>query len=578
MSDFRTRLLGFAALAMAFAGVSYGQTSITCAAGTNFPPNPTLRAESETELLGEYETICTSTGAGAVATSGAFYVTTSLPITSKTFTPAGAFTPVSEATLTVINAVGAVVYTTQGSVSGTQVSFQIGTTANPTPLPVGPFALVVDNIRVNASTGGAPQVTESGLLSYATTVGGVATSVNTSAAASTAGAGFILASLGPTSFLLGGSSAGGIAPAANYTVCQGNPTQAGGTIAAGTSFTVNISQLVGGAFKTLAGEGGVAVAAAPVGTGVATTATEISLTLGNIPTAATVYLPLTTSVTQTGTTTLSLANATAVGGSGPYAALASFTPSATGTVSVTYTVTAVGAVGAATFEVPVIVQFAANSAGAQSGSGAMNALVAYAPQATITGPATAIPTFAVTTGTPLGASTISLCQTTLMFPFITNQLGFDTGLVLANTSTDNLGFGGKSVAAPQSGTCTLNFYGAGTPSPSTGVADPMGSAGVTSSTANPNGPVHAFLLSSVAPGFQGYMIASCPFLYAHGYAFLAYNLTQSNGAVEGYLAEVLATGRSETILSGISPTFAKGGGALTALGSSTTTITDPTQF
>jgi len=469
----------------------------------------------------------------------------------------------NESTLT-ITVGGAVTNTIQGVVNGTQVAFVIPAGALPASTTSGGVALLtVDNIRVNASTGGTPQVTESGVLSYAV-AGPPATTSNTAIAASAGGAGFILQSLGATSLLAFGTT--------NYTVCVGNPGTS--TTPAGVSFTVQIKELVGAAFKTLgpapAGEGGVVVPTGAAGNGVATTATQIAVTLGNIPTAATVYLP--PAVAAPGGTTLSISGSTVIA-TGPYTGLVSFTPSAAGAVAATYTVTAVGSTGAQTFSVPVIVQFAANAAGAQSGAGAMNALVGYAPQAAITGPASAIPTFAVSTATPVGASSISLCQTTLLFPFVTNQLGFDTGLVLANTSTDALGFAGKSVAAPQSGTCSLNFYGSG--APAAAVPDPMGSAGVTSTT-NTNGPVHAFLLSAVAPGFQGYVIAACPFLYAHGYAFLAYNLTQSNGAVEGYIAEVLAPGRASTVLSGISPTFTAG--VLTALGSSTTTTTDPVQF
>ena len=37
------------------------------------------------------------------------------------------------------------------------------------------------------------------------------------------------------------------------------------------------------------------------------------------------------------------------------------------------------------------------------------------------------------------------------------------------------------------------------------------------------------------------MIANCPFVYARGFAFLTYNLTQSSGIAEGYLAEILDT-------------------------------------
>jgi len=267
----------------------------------------------------------------------------------------------------------------------------------------------------------------------------------------------------------------------------------------------------------------------PAGTGTATTATQIAITLNNIPTSATVYVPVTLAAT-TGATTLVLSGATPIT-TGPYSTpqqLSALTPSATGVVSAIYAVATIGSIGPQMFSVPVVVQFAANSATPETGMNAMNALITYAPSGAVTWPASNIPTFAVSTGTPVGGSAITLCQTSLLFPFVTNQLGFDTGLVIANTSTDNLGTapGPTSLAKPQSGTCSLSFYGTATPTPSTGVPDPMGSAGVTSTT-NTNGPVHAFLLSGVAPGFQGYMIATCPFQYAHGYAFLAYNLTQS---------------------------------------------------
>jgi hypothetical protein len=153
-----------------------------------------------------------------------------------------------------------------------------------------------------------------------------------------------------------------------------------------------------------------------------------------------------------------------------------------------------------------------------------------------------------------------------LFPFVTNQQGFDTGIVLANTSTDNLSTipGTTSVARPQAGTCTLSFYGAGAPNPSTGINDPQGNS--------PTAGTHAFLLSSVAPGFQGYAIASCPFLYAHGFAFLASGLGSPAGVVQGYLAEVLAPGRPTSVTAVTSVV----GGASTS--STTSGLPEPTTF
>ena len=164
------------------------------------------------------------------------------------------------------------------------------------------------------------------------------------------------------------------------------------------------------------------------------------------------------------------------------------------------------------------------------------------------------PTRALTT---VNGVVVVLCQTTLLFPFVTNQSGFDTGIALANTSVDNLAAAGyKSFATAQpasaSGpalatTCNLFFYGpfapTGLPATAPYVADPMGAlvAGTT----------HAFQLSMVAPGYQGYMIAVCPFNYAHAYAFLTNASAKSTGVAEGYIAEVLTAGdRAQTTASG----------------------------
>jgi hypothetical protein len=543
MSNFRTRILGLAAVATAFAGVSYGQL-VTTPCVTAAQSNPTLRAEGQTELLAPFVVTCTNTQ--ATATTGSVYITTSLPITSKTYTVGGVTS--NEATL-VVTGTGTN-GTVQGVVSGTQVSFNLPVGAIPA---TGSATFTISNIRVNASGGGTPQVTESGVLTYNTPTG----TSNVSLPAAAGGPGFILKTLGTPSLVALGTT--------SYTACAGNPGTS--STAPGTSFTVNISELVGGAFLTQTGEQGQVVTPPNIGT--ANSADQIIITLANVPGSATIYVPQTVSQTSGGTTTLTIANSTAVS-SGPLANLVGLTPSS-GTVTIPYTVTASAATGALTFPVPVIVQFAANSAGAQT---AITVNESYGPAAAaLTGPATSVPTFLASTFTPVSGSAINLCQTSLLFPFVSNQLGFDTGIVLANTSTDNLSTipGKTSVAVPQSGTCTLSFYGQGLPATSTGVADPMGNL--------PTAQTHAFTLSSVAPGFQGYIIASCPFLYAHGFGFLAYNLTQNNGAVEGYLAEVLNNSRpvSATTLSSVAGTIAGGNGTVTS-SNTTTSIAEPVTF
>jgi len=119
-----------------------------------------------------------------------------------------------------------------------------------------------------------------------------------------------------------------------------------------------------------------------------------------------------------------------------------------------------------------------------------------------------------------------LCTTDLLYPYVINTNGFDTGLAIANTTTDPFG------TTAQVGTCTLNFYGSSGPS----------AAFVTPSIAT--GTVYANLASTLAPGFSGYIIAVCNFQYAHGFAFVS-DVGARNLAM-GYLALVLNTGTALT--------------------------------
>ena len=122
------------------------------------------------------------------------------------------------------------------------------------------------------------------------------------------------------------------------------------------------------------------------------------------------------------------------------------------------------------------------------------------------------------TGDPVMALKIDDCTTTLLFPFVTNQVSYDTGLVITNTSEET-------------GSCTITYTGAAAPTPLTTQAVAGGAQWIA-------------VASEIAPGFQGYLTAACGFRDAHGFAFL------SNGygggeptAAQGYLA-VCAEGNS----------------------------------
>ena len=111
--------------------------------------------------------------------------------------------------------------------------------------------------------------------------------------------------------------------------------------------------------------------------------------------------------------------------------------------------------------------------------------------------------------TPAPAFVINACRTTLLFQFLTNQAGFDTGLSVSNSSRDTLG------TQPQTGRCTGTFFP--TPFNATTQAQfpPLISPVLQA------GEQWTFTVSSQRPNFQGYMMATCEFQFAHGYAFIS---------------------------------------------------------
>jgi hypothetical protein len=131
-----------------------------------------------------------------------------------------------------------------------------------------------------------------------------------------------------------------------------------------------------------------------------------------------------------------------------------------------------------------------------------------------------IPRFIADSSAARNLFTINICRTILLYPFVTNQAGFDTGLAIANTTTDPFGTGA------QAGSCNLNWY-QGTTNPA-----PTNTGTVASGT------VYTTLASTAVPGFQGYMIAVCNFQFAHGFAFVS-DVGARNLAM-GYLAVVIA--------------------------------------
>jgi len=184
-----------------------------------------------------------------------------------------------------------------------------------------------------------------------------------------------------------------------------------------------------------------------------------------------------------------------------------------------------------TYEFGIGVSFVANTSTNLPGLGSATVAGSFAPLSTVTTASASapIPRFA-DTSTATTILTISACTTNLLFPFLTNQSGFDSGIAISNTSVDPFG------TAPQSGPCKLNYYGETTgggaaPAAQTSAVVPAGKQLLATLSTGGN------LGITATPGFQGYMIAQCSFQYAHGFAFIS-NVGGTQVA-EGYLALIL---------------------------------------
>jgi len=200
-----------------------------------------------------------------------------------------------------------------------------------------------------------------------------------------------------------------------------------------------------------------------------------------------------------------------------------------GSAEAVYEVTSQTAVSPNTiesFSVPVLVTYSASPATNSPGLGSTTVTVDFAPiSSVVTAASSPVPRF-ISTSANLNGYAIIGCVTNLLFPFVTNQAGFDTGIAIAATSQDPFG------TALQSGTCTLNFYGSGAPAAFT---TPVVTAGT----------VYTTLASTVSAGFQGYMIAQCKFQFAHGFAFITDGFGgPGRGLSEGYLPLIIPNGTS----------------------------------
>jgi len=183
-----------------------------------------------------------------------------------------------------------------------------------------------------------------------------------------------------------------------------------------------------------------------------------------------------------------------------------------------------------TLTVPVFVAYISNTAQNLPGPGTTTVAVNFAPLSTspVMSATAAIPRFCQPY-TAANLFNIVSCNCNLLFPFVTNQAGFDTGVAIANTSADTL-----NNVTPQQGLVTLTYYGnttGGGAAPPTAVTTSMVPAGAELIFTLSNGGNYGI---PATPGFEGYIIARANFQYCHAFAFISDVGAQK--LAEGYLA------------------------------------------
>jgi hypothetical protein len=184
-----------------------------------------------------------------------------------------------------------------------------------------------------------------------------------------------------------------------------------------------------------------------------------------------------------------------------------------------------------TFEFGIGAAYVANTSNNLPGLGTATVAGSFAPLSAVTTASASapLPRFADSSSTRTIFS-INPCTTNLLFVFLTNQAGFDSGVVISNSSVDPFG------TAAQGGPCKLNYYGetaggGAAPAAQTSAVVPAGKQLTTVLSTGGNYGIAA------TPGFQGYLIAQCQFQYAHGFAFVSD--VGANRVAEAYQALVL---------------------------------------
>ncbi len=334
----------------------------------------------------------------------------------------------------------------------------------------------------------------------------------------------------------------------------------------------------------VAGGGGLPFADSTTGiatAGVASAGTRLAIALANVPNGLSLYIsPViflyrqgTTYVTPNADTGLAtgvmVLTTTASDGSGSYNPPSGISVGTqpmqavtvtNGAALIVYEILATDAYSNEYADVPFVVSYATNlSSNAPVGLPQPYVVASYAggfapfystSAATLASASLPVPRF-VFTGTAANLFGIVKCSCNLLFPYVTQAPGYDTGIAVANTTSDPYGTTG------QYGAVEFWYYGSltnGGAAPGTQCTNTQNPGTCPGNTTVGPGQVLTYTLyngstqwglDNRGAGFTGYMIAQAQFQYCHAFAFIGglgggpSLSSPTNGLSEGYLALVL---------------------------------------
>jgi len=170
-----------------------------------------------------------------------------------------------------------------------------------------------------------------------------------------------------------------------------------------------------------------------------------------------------------------------------------------------------------------------------NGTASLNATVSLGPVAATS----SVISFVANTQASGTVATVGDCVTNLLFPFVTNQFGFDTSLQIANTTLDKPALGTSNAATAGSGTCVLTLYPTDLTTQTASAAGTQANASQLTTPSITSGAVYTTAMSTAFPGQSGYMFAVCRFLDAHGFSYVTNGPSSTATISQGLLALVI---------------------------------------